>query len=202
MIASRLPAFAVFLTSLGFGLVALTACPNGDVGAPCNHATTSPPQSRLVTFPALSCDDLLCVYGESQTVPTTACTVDEDCNSGDPIKQPFECFSPGDGGANFCRLSLEYVLERSMCSKRCDSDADCENSGITSDKKPVAKETKCETGFRCVRIQSIGEFCCQKLCVCDDDLGDTSELDTDCGEPVNGVYAFCEENEGDPTTGM
>lgn len=178
------------------GFFLLTACPNGDVGAPCNHGSVDPPQSKLVTFPALSCDDLLCVYGEDKPIPATPCSDDAACNGVG--ESAFECNIEDGQSTGTCRLSLEYVLERSMCSKRCDSDSDCENSGITTAQKPVTDKTTCETGFKCARIQQLGEFCCEKLCVCNDDLPDTSELDMNCGEPVGGVYAFCESGENEP----
>src|SRR5688572_33249047 len=64
-----MPSFRVSSTPFAAALLLaggllLTACPQGDVGAPCNHGSVEPPSSKLVTFPALSCSDLLCVYGE------------------------------------------------------------------------------------------------------------------------------------------
>ena len=166
----------------------LTACPNGDVGAPCNHGDVEPPESKIVTFPALACNDLLCVYGEEKAPPqnVTNCQSSLDCNPGGG--SVFECVSLGDDAGTECRLSLSYVLERSMCSKRCNSDADCKNTGITAAKKPVAESTKCKQGFSCVRIQQLGEFCCEKLCVCNDDLPDTTDLDMKCTDPN-----FCDD---------
>lgn len=161
---------AVFLPALG-------GCEQGDVGAPCNHGTVEPPSTKLVTFPALSCDELLCVYGEEQNIPSKSCSSDADCN---PVgsQEIFACEVPPEGGSGTCGLSLDYVLERSMCSKRCSSDADCQNSGPGD--QPVAKDTACRTGFSCARIQPLGEFCCEKLCVCNDELPDTSEIDKAC----------------------
>jgi len=86
---------------------------------------------------------------------------------------------------------------RSGCSKRCDGDAGGETAGITTAQKPVTDKTAGEAGFKCARIQQLGEFCCEKLCVCNDDLPDTAELDMNCGEPVNGVYAFCESGDNE-----
>ena len=48
----------------------LSACPKGDVGAPCNHGSVEPPESKLVTFPALSCNDLLCIYADEAKAPS------------------------------------------------------------------------------------------------------------------------------------
>jgi len=198
MSTTRTPALlrtglSLFASVLGLSL--LTACPNGDVGSPCNHGTVTPPETKLVTFPALSCDDLICVYGEDQNIPEGGCENDSDCNT-DVGASRFQCSE----GA--CRLSLAYVLERSMCSKRCGSDADCKNTGITTDQKPVAEDdTNCETGFTCARIQQLGEFCCEKLCVCNDFLpeGIIDELDMNC--ETQGPEQFCSDDAVPNTDG-
>jgi len=174
----------------GTALYVLAACPNGDVGAPCNHGPGDP-TSKLVTFPALSCNDLLCVYGEDPAIPPGSCTTDAECNMAAVGDDKFACVD------NTCKLDLRYVLRRSMCSKRCDSDDDCKNTGIILATKPVAEKNNCERGFRCARLQELGEFCCEKLCVCDDDLGNTAELDASCGTAVNGVYAACNRDDDD-----
>lgn len=156
----------------------LTACPKGDVGAPCNHGRIEPPESKLVTFPALSCDELLCVYADEEEAPAFNCTPntpegDATCNEADPTKNRFECVESGESGA--CRLRNQYVLERSMCSKKCSSDSDCQSAGIT--QQVVVDDTACQSGFTCARIQTLGEFCCEKLCVCKDDLNQTAADD-------------------------
>ncbi len=152
---------------------ALTACPKGDVGAPCNHGRVNPPESKLVTFPALSCDELLCVYADEEKPPEFNCQVgpqgDAVCNEADTTKTRFECVgSVADPTNGTCRLRNQYVLERSMCSKKCSSEADCQSAGIT--QQVVVDDTSCQSGFTCARIQTLGEFCCEKLCVCKDDL--------------------------------
>jgi len=157
---------AMFLVPL------LSACPKGDVGAPCNHGDVQAPDSQVVTFPALSCNDLLCVFAQSEKPPTEPCAGDAECNK--------------DGGTRFtctngdCKLSSTYVLERSMCSRTCSQDSDCADGGIG--KKVLANESSCESGFKCAPIQKLGEFCCQKLCVCADDLseGTVDMLTLDC----------------------
>lgn len=132
----------------------LAACPQSDVGRPCNHGPAFVPQSQTVTFPALSCDDLLCVYAEQVDEPARACSADADCNvAGAASKHRCE------EGA--CVLDQTHVLSRSMCSLRCESDADCDDGD---------PETTCRGGFACARIQGLGDHCCEKLCVCRDDL--------------------------------
>jgi hypothetical protein len=161
----------------------LSACPKGDVGAPCNHGDVQAPDSQVVTFPALSCNDLLCVFAQKEKPPNTPCAGDAECNT--------------DGGNRFtcvnkaCKLSSTYVLERSMCSKTCSTDADCKDGGIG--KKVLSQDSSCENGFQCAPIQKLGEFCCQKLCVCADDLstGTVADLVDDCSK-------FPKDAEGNP----
>jgi hypothetical protein len=183
-----MPANRVFspFSSLALAAVAViaTGCPNGDVGAPCNHGSVTPPNSFLVTFPALSCNDLLCVYGEDkQADESIECSSAVECNPEGG--STFQC----DGGK--CKLSLDYVLERSMCSKRCESDEDCNNSGTFNKPAVGEDDTACDSAFKCIVLQRLGEFCCEKLCVCDDDLPNTSMLSAECQA---GKEAVCSSN--------
>ncbi len=153
----------------------LSACPKGDVGAPCNHGSVAPPESKLVTFPALSCNDLLCVYADEAKAPAGGCNTDMDCNAANTDgKNRFACVS------GECQLSLNYVLNRSMCSRKCESDADCKDGGPT--EKVEFEGNACNGAFKCVIIQQLGEFCCEKLCVCEDDLSiaTADKLAEDC----------------------
>jgi hypothetical protein len=172
---ARFLALAAFATTLA-------ACPKGDVGAPCNHGDVEPPESKLVTFPALSCNELLCVYADIAEPPADPCDRGDhtSCNASSPGVERFECVTAGDANTGVCKLKIGYVLERSMCSKKCSSDADCKDDGPT--KKVVVEGTKCETGFSCAKIQSLGQFCCESLCVCNDDLAvqDAKDLAAEC----------------------
>jgi len=154
----------------------LSACPQADLGAPCNHGSVDPPDSKLVTFPALSCNDLLCIYADESKAPETPCASDVECNAASPDVDRFACVG------SKCELSLTYVLQRSMCSKRCDSDADCADGGPTD--KVLSDDTSCTGSFKCVIIQQLGEFCCEKLCVCEDDISDATvdALAQDCAD--------------------
>lgn len=160
---------------LGLAMLLATAgsCARGDVGAPCNHGDVEPPESKLVTFPALSCNDLLCVYADEEEPPAGSCSADLDCNINSS-ETKFECIE----ARGECQLRIDYVLERSMCSVKCSTDADCADGGVG--QKVVADNTSCSTGFSCARIQTLGKFCCEKLCVCNDDLGQTGDIDTKC----------------------
>jgi len=165
---------------IGLGAAALLlslSCGGGDVGAPCNHGQVEPPESKLVTFPALACDDLLCVYADEEEAPSGACSDNTDCDMSGEGK--FECVRADlESSTGVCKLKVDYVLERSMCSKKCGSDEDCRDGGPT--QKVVVDNTNCARGFKCARIQTLGKFCCEKLCVCEDDLGVTSDIDMKC----------------------
>jgi hypothetical protein len=143
----------------------LPACVQSDVGAPCNHGPRDAPRESAITYPALACDELMCVYAESADPPVDPCQTEIDCNV--------------DGGTRFdcvegrCELALDHVLERSMCSRPCGSDADCDDGSV---------DTACNSGFMCTPLLSLGKQCCQKVCACRDDLaiGDLEELAEDC----------------------
>lgn len=182
------------------GGLLLTACPTGDVGAPCNHGTVEPPSSQLVTFPALSCSDLLCVYGEAPTIPEIGCKIDSDCNQAGGAGNIFECELPPGGGSGSCQLSLQYVLERSMCSKTCTSDDDCNNTSLSNRPSVDDDETACATGFKCTVLQRLGQFCCKKLCVCQDDLPALDELEQACIEPTGEAWQNCNQPKDMMTT--
>ena len=138
----------------------------------------------LVTFPALSCDDLLCVYADDVTVPQNPCSSDVDCNVTG--RDTFACNESGQ-----CELSLDYVLDRSMCSRTCSTDADCANDG---ENNPVDPDSNCATGFKCTVLVGAGEFCCQPLCACNDDLPNLTDLEFECAQvdPATGESSICQ----------
>lgn len=170
----------------------LGACPQADLGAPCNHGSVEPPDSKLVTFPALSCNDLLCIYADEEKAPEATCADDTECNKVDPGAGRFACVN------SKCELSLTYVLKRSMCSKRCESDSDCADGGPTD--KVLSDDTSCVGAFKCVIIQQLGEFCCERLCVCEDDLSEATaeQLANDCADGK----IMCGSEEAEATAGM
>ncbi|MCA9711480.1 MAG: hypothetical protein KDK70_36920 [Myxococcales bacterium] len=153
------------LAALALAPLLLTACPKSDVGRPCNHGPGFIPQSQAITFPALTCDQLLCVYAEDVEAPAEPCSADAECNGAGEAQ--FRC----EQGA--CVLDQEYVMSRSMCSQSCESDDECQGG---------AEDTACSRGFVCARIQGLGDHCCEKLCVCADDLdvATASRLETEC----------------------
>lgn len=144
----------------------LAACPQSDVGRPCNHGPGFVPQDQTITFPALTCDQLLCVYAEDAEAPAEQCDQDADCNA-DSTEQKFRC----EEGS--CILDQTYVMNRSMCSQSCEADADCQGGD---------PDSSCSRGFVCARIQGLGDHCCEKLCVCQDDLdvATAQRLEAEC----------------------
>ena len=143
----------------------LVACPDSDVGRPCNHGPGFVPQSQTITFPALTCDHLLCVYAEDVEAPEVECSEHTDCNPAG--EDQFRC-EQGE-----CVLAQEYVMGRSMCSQSCRSDDECQGGD---------DNTTCRRGFTCARIQGLGDHCCEKLCVCRDDLDEAAAqlLEIEC----------------------
>lgn len=132
-------------------------CTRGDVGAPCDHGSTTPPQSLTVSFPAMSCNELVCLYGNESKPGVTECKKTEDCK--DPER--FACNT----ATGTCELNTDFVLRNSMCSRPCSSESDCKNQGFN---RYLHGETNCEGGFACRILQSKGSLCCEKLCVCKD----------------------------------
>jgi hypothetical protein len=65
-----------------------------------------------------------------------------------------------------------------LCTASCSSDDDCED-GITSS----GDNTLCHTGFTCMVATTVGDFCCQRLCVCRDFV-DTSVANYNKTPPV------------------
>ena len=82
-------------------------------------------------------------------------------------------------------IDREAVLDRSMCSSTCDSDAECVE---------FADGTHCKTGFTCAPLMSLGEFCCQKVCVCRDglDVAGSDKLEAACA--ASEVAGCCDQN--------
>lgn len=153
-------------SALVLSALVLAGCPQSDVGSPCNHGAAFVPQSQTITFPALTCDHLLCVYAEDTEPPAEPCGSDADCNAAG-TDASFVC------AEGSCELDQRHVMARSMCSQTCEVDADCEGGD---------PDTTCSSGFACARIQALGDHCCEKLCVCRDDLDTAaaSVLEAEC----------------------
>ena len=148
------------------------------LGAPCDHQHPTRVDAKLMTVSHPECEGAVCLYADVRTVESIPCDTDADCG------ELGECVQDGDGG--HCALSQAHVADRSMCSQVCDSDADCQTD----------EDTTCVSGFGCARMAALGELCCQRVCVCLDDLAFTDELDTTC---ENGTApGCCVDGEGQP----
>jgi hypothetical protein len=56
-----------------------------------------------------------------------------------------------------------------LCTAGCSSDDDC-SDGETSSS---AASAQCKTGFTCMVATTVGNFCCERLCVCKDFIDTT-----------------------------
>jgi hypothetical protein len=73
--------------------------------------------------------------------------------------------------SRICLLPAREVFQAmpqttALCTADCSSDDDCADgelrvSGDMSD-------TRCQTGFTCKVSETVGDFCCRRLCVCKD----------------------------------
>jgi hypothetical protein len=72
------------------------------------------------------------------------------------------CLLPAREGANLVPPTT------SLCTADCSSDDDCSEGEIrnTSD----TSDARCQKGFICKVAETVGDFCCRKLCVCKDFL--------------------------------
>lgn len=172
-------------------LAGMTACARGDVGAPCHHGHIDPPSSPVVTYPARQCNSLFCVYNEDVPPAAEPCTPGDDDACNEPGESIYECATTKDGTGT-CRVSTRFVLRNSMCSKKCVSDADCQD---TLGRDGLAEKTACENGFKCAVVQSLGDFCCEKLCICADELGaDFEDAQQACEEGT--LEGCCQPSAG------
>ena len=67
----------------------------------------------------------------------------------------------------------------SLCTADCSSDDDCSDSERRNTSDP--SDTRCKGGFICKVAETVGDFCCRRLCVCTDFLvknGQTNSYDT------------------------
>jgi hypothetical protein len=57
----------------------------------------------------------------------------------------------------------------SLCTADCSSDDDCADAELRSSSNPAG----CKGGFACKVAETVGDFCCRRLCVCKDFIGAT-----------------------------
>lgn len=56
-----------------------------------------------------------------------------------------------------------------LCTAGCSSDDDCSDGETTSDQSSA----QCKSGFTCMVATTVGDFCCERLCVCKDFIDTT-----------------------------
>jgi len=58
---------------------------------------------------------------------------------------------------------------QALCTSTCSSDDDCADGETTSS----ASSGQCKTGFTCVVATTVGNFCCERMCLCKDFIDTT-----------------------------
>jgi hypothetical protein len=117
------------------------ACENQRVGRPCELGTAAPGGSsgQIAT---LSSPALEC--------PSRICLL--PAADSDPRSKAQQAMGvPGTGP---------------LCTAGCASDADCEGGELGDASNPA--DTRCRNGFACMWPTTVGDFACQRLCVCRD----------------------------------
>ncbi len=144
------------------------------VGAPCE--VSEPIEAALLEYDQSgSCGGGYCLFADVVSPSIRTCDSADGCSS-DEGDEKFYC----DLEAGRCKLDPDFVAERSMCSQNCETADDCIG----------ADGTACEGGFSCEPIASLGELCCQNVCVCNDNL-DTAAADDLRYSCENGLLPHC-----------
>jgi hypothetical protein len=68
-----------------------------------------------------------------------------------------------------------------MCTAACSADSDCD----------TAPESPCKMGFTCAIPVVTGSFCCEKLCICKDQLAAGAVTDPAACNAANPVNECC-----------
>lgn len=132
-------------------------------------------EATLITDDIPGCAGDFCVYSSpGGGPPASQCSDDRDCadESGH-----YYC----DLEESRCLVKPEILEQRSFCSAACEADTDCADADTSG----------CTSGFVCRQMIALGENCCQKVCVCADDVdvATSQELEAECEA---GVAACCE----------
>jgi hypothetical protein len=77
-----------------------------------------------------------------------------------------------------------------MCTASCEKDSDCD----------TAPESPCKMGFVCAIPVVTGSFCCERLCMCKDQLDNGTPADPAGCEAANPINECCNlaGRRGDP----
>jgi hypothetical protein len=93
------------------------------------------------------------------------------------------CLLPARQGANSTPLTT------SLCTADCSSDDDCADGEIRNTSDP--SDTRCEHGFVCKVAETVGDFCCRRLCVCKDFLNSADTSTPEVCKPTADNRANC-----------
>jgi hypothetical protein len=116
-------------------------------------------------------------------------SIDPDAGSGSAMVASIDvalecpsriCLYPGKVG---------NVDTGSLCTADCSSDDDCRDGETRNTSDP--EDFRCKKGFSCKVAETVGPFCCRKMCVCKDFLG---TIPTG-GFPTPGVCTNTPENK-------
>jgi hypothetical protein len=71
--------------------------------------------------------------------------------------------------SRICLLPAEDKVPMTgpLCTAGCSSDDDCDGETSSSNK------LQCHSGFTCMVATTVGDFCCERLCVCKDFIDTT-----------------------------
>ena len=72
--------------------------------------------------------------------------------------------------SRICLLPSKDVATdtEATCTADCSSDDDCSDAETRTTDKSNMTDKRCIRGFVCKVAQTVGDFCCRKLCVCRD----------------------------------
>ena len=141
--------FATAPPGTGSATYECAVCTEGVVGQGCSEpARTGDTLGRVPTF-GNPCDVGVTIVDQS----TGACV----------IRVAPECAS------HTCLLPAPYTdpgATGPLCTSSCSTNADCAG-GIVGDRSDP-NDHRCKGGFVCMVPTTVGDFCCQKMCVCRD----------------------------------
>jgi hypothetical protein len=151
-------------TADGSGSITVTGEQSSqDIGLPCQ--LNEVPEAHLLEIENAGCGSGMCLYADTITAaPHQGCTEDSECTG---FGQGVIC-----GATGQCELDPAHIAARSRCTDTCVDDAECVG----------ADGTTCEGGFACMPVQAFGPVCCERVCVCRDelDVAATAELASEC----------------------
>lgn len=143
----------------GLTLAALALCASAcsedqRVGRRCIINQVAGSGDVVINSTALECPTRTCLMMPNQPQDP----VTEQCDENNPGT----CSGQKVCVNNECRAASEF---KGFCTAACSSNDDCdgETSSNTSDRK-------CARGFVCATPAAVGDFCCQRFCVCRDFL--------------------------------